>query len=136
MTDPKPRKHCSRCGESKTLNQFYRHPSGVNGYDARCKMCARAAVKENRELKAEVYRERERERYAADPEYRARKLAYCAVYQKTARGRESRRISQRVYRAWRRATGAPPFPSDRPEIVAERNRQFAARRRRGSGEKP
>jgi hypothetical protein len=122
------KKKCTECGDEKVLRAFYCHPTGKDGRTSKCKLCTRAAVKANRELKADVYRAKDREKYANDPERRAYKLAYSAAYQKTARGREARRIAQRVYRAFRKASGAPPFPSERPDAVAERNRRITARR--------
>lgn len=98
------RRTCTGCGVEKRLGDFYRHPRGKDGYGSRCKVCKRAAVAENREVKREVIREQQRRRYATDAEYRARVLARVREYVKTPQGRESRRITQRAYRAFRRAT--------------------------------
>jgi hypothetical protein len=97
------RRTCTACGVEKRLGDFYRHPSGKDGRESRCKVCKRAEIAALREVKGEVYREQQRQRYATDPEYRARKLAQARAYPKTPTGRESRRITQRAYRAFKRA---------------------------------
>lgn len=97
------RRTCTGCGVEKRLGDFYRHPSGRDGRESRCKVCKRAEIAALREAKGDVYLEQQRQRYATDPEYRARKFAQARAYPKTPTGRESRRITQRVYRAFRRA---------------------------------
>ena len=94
---------CTACNETKYLTSFYRHPTGLNGRESRCKSCRRAEIYATRELKRDVYREQQRKRYATDPEYRERKRASHRAWVKTAEGRESRRITQRAYRAFKRA---------------------------------
>jgi hypothetical protein len=122
------RKLCTGCHVEKRFSAFYRHPSGRDGYASKCKLCVRAMVAANRELKRDAENAAQRERYRTDAAFRAYRLAYHAKYRKTAAGLESRRVSQRIYRAWRKATGAQPWPSDRPEAVRERNRRYAERR--------
>jgi hypothetical protein len=46
-------KTCSRCGEPKPLDDFYKQVGGAQGRRSRCKSC---------------YKELERESYAKDPE--------------------------------------------------------------------
>jgi hypothetical protein len=113
------RKTCTGCGKTKSLTSFYCHPTGKGGRGSKCKLCTREMVNANRELKGDVYREKSREREQR-PERIAYKRAYHRRYVKTARGRESRRITQRAYRATRRAASAPRFPSDLPAAIAGR----------------
>jgi hypothetical protein len=125
---PSRRKTCTHCNVEKGLQWFYPHKSGKYSRSSKCKVCTRKIVYANRELKADLYRERARARYANNPELKAKRAAYYRDYIKTERGRTSRRITQRVYRAFRKAAGLPPLPSDRPEAIAERNRRGTARR--------
>lgn len=97
------RKVCAACGVEKRLGDFYRNRLAKDGHEGKCKACRRAYMSEYREANAEAAREQQRRRYATDPEYRAHKLAYVREYVKTERGRESRRITQRIYRAFQRA---------------------------------
>lgn len=86
------RKSCRQCGEVKALRGFYRHPSYADGHMNTCKACKIAEVAENRELKAEQYRETKR-RWAARPENVAKRKAYA----QTERGREVHRAVCRRY---------------------------------------
>lgn len=97
------RRTCTCCGVEKRLGDFYRHARGPAGRETQCKVCRRRKVYENRELKRDVYCERARARYASDPEYRARKRASWLAWVRTPQGRESRRITQRAARAFKRA---------------------------------
>lgn len=97
------RKTCTSCGIEKRLGDFYKHKTGKHGRESRCKICKRAEVAENRELKRDMLRAQQRLRYATDADYRARVLARVRAYVKTPKGRESRRITQRAYRAFLRA---------------------------------
>ena len=121
------KKRCTGCGVEKALKGFYRHPSGKDGLAPKCKLCTRAMVRANREAKAEYYRAKSREA-EAQPARRAYKRAYHSVYVKTAAGRDSRRRTQRAYRAFRRATGQPRFPSELPAAVAARRQRCEQRR--------
>lgn len=101
------RRTCTACGVEKRLGDFYRHPSGKDGHESRCKVCRRREANELREMKGDLYRERARARYATDAEYRRRKLASQRAWVKTPEGRESRRLTQRAYRAIQRAEQHP-----------------------------
>lgn len=66
---------CSICEESKGLDHFYDHPAGKHGKLNRCKPCHRAAIKKNREEKADYYRDYEKHR-GMQPHRVAQRLAY------------------------------------------------------------
>lgn len=87
------RKACRTCGEVLTLRHFYRHPSYRDGRMNDCKRCKVKAVTENRELKADYYRERKRE-IDARVHHVARRRAYNA----SERGRQVHRaVCRRAY---------------------------------------
>jgi hypothetical protein len=85
-------KRCKDCGEVLSLRNFYKHPTYRDGYMNSCRSCKNKAVRENYELKAEVYRERKR-RIDATPKYREMRSAY----QRSERGREVHRAACRRY---------------------------------------
>lgn len=119
-------KTCIHCGIFKDLRQFYVAKSNKDGRDNRCKLCCRAVSARRREERREEVSAYFRARYK-DPVVSAARMAYHKAYLKTERGRASRRVTQRIYRAYRRAIGAQPFPSERPEAVtARRNRGLTA----------
>lgn len=118
------KKCCRVCGAVKALKGFYIERHGRHA--SMCKLCRRAQVAQWRQTTLETRRDKDRQR-DAQPERRAYKREYLQRYLKTARGRESRRVAQRVYRAWRKAQGLPPFPSDRPEAIAARRERMAQR---------
>lgn len=80
------RKVCKQCKTEKGLRCFYRHPHYADGHENICKVCKRANVRENAELKFEYYRERKRI-WAARPENRAKRKAYA----RSERGKEVKR---------------------------------------------
>lgn len=45
-------KKCTRCGVTKSLDQFHDHPTGTGGKNSRCKACACRAATESRLKKA------------------------------------------------------------------------------------
>lgn len=116
MTRGKP---CRECGVWKPLAGFYRHPSTRDGRENICKVCKRVYEAERRVLKAPEIRAYRAE-YERRPERIAARNARFRAYIKTPRGRESRRLTQRAYRAFKRATGSPRAPADPPGSGARR----------------
>lgn len=96
-------KPCRTCGRILSLGQFYRHPGTSDGRLSDCKACKRAYEAEQRQLKAESIRAYRRA-YEQRPERIASRTARHAAWIKTDAGRESRRITQRAYRAMKRLT--------------------------------
>jgi hypothetical protein len=87
-------KVCKQCGEEKSIRCFYRHPSYADGRLRVCKVCHKANVAENRELKYEYYRAAKRA-WSARPENVAKRRAYA----KSPRGRK---VHDGCNRRWRR----------------------------------
>ncbi|HDY89247.1 MAG TPA: hypothetical protein ENH82_14165 [bacterium] len=69
-------KTCFKCGESKELSEFYRHPKMVDGYLGKCKQCTRKDVKDNRDKNLERYRAYDRYRYETQPQRKQALLEY------------------------------------------------------------
>jgi 5-methylcytosine-specific restriction endonuclease McrA len=76
-------KRCTKCGETKDLNEFYPDPRYKGGYTTWCKPCSKAYRAEHHQKNAEQRHARcnarSRERWANDPEYRKRKNAQKAA---------------------------------------------------------
>src|SRR5262249_22980488 len=53
-------KQCFRCGQSKPLDQFYRHPRMGDGHLGKCRLCTRRDVRDNRALRRQQYLEYDR----------------------------------------------------------------------------
>ena len=53
-------KQCFKCGESKPLSAFYKHPRMADGHVNKCIACNRKDVNENRQLKLDYYQEYDR----------------------------------------------------------------------------
>jgi hypothetical protein len=60
------RKDCIKCGESKSMDDFYRHQAMADGHLNKCKGCCRAAAIANRMARIDYYREYDRERFGTE----------------------------------------------------------------------
>lgn len=80
------RKVCKQCNAEKDLRQFCRHSHYADGHENICKVCKRANVKENAELKFEYYRAKKRI-WSSRPENIAKRKAYA----RSERGKEVKR---------------------------------------------
>lgn len=50
-------KKCFKCGETKPLSAFYKHPKMPDGHVNKCKECNKSDVRNNRASKLEYYRD-------------------------------------------------------------------------------
>jgi len=102
-------KHCSNCGQTKTLSEFYRNKTKKGGLTGYCKQCCRASsvryAAENAEIirirKAKYRAENVEEEKARHAKYRAenpeREQAYQAKYR--AENSEKRQVYHAKYRS-------------------------------------
>lgn len=92
------RKCCVGCGAEKVVSRrnFYRCKYGADGYRSKCIDCVRRDVYENRALKADYYRAYYRRR-----NQEAARRAATAAWKKTPAGRESSRLSNRIYETFK-----------------------------------
>lgn len=81
---------CRVCGDQKKASDFYPAQLRKCGTVGECSECTRRRVKDNRERRAEYYREYDAERYQKDPRVRQRHRKY----QSTDRGKASMRRSR------------------------------------------
>lgn len=56
-------KTCFKCGESKPLTEFYKHPQMADGHLGKCKTCAKVDVSGNYKTRKPQYQAYERERF-------------------------------------------------------------------------
>jgi len=91
-------KECKKCGATKALDDFYRHPGNRDGRQGKCKECAKAAVRANYRKRRNAKREYERARQQK-PERRRKKLEYQRQYRE--RYPEKTRARARVWKAIR-----------------------------------
>lgn len=57
-------KTCFKCGESKSLDDFYRHKETADGYLNKCKICTKLDVRQNYDARHDYYSEYHRQRRA------------------------------------------------------------------------
>jgi len=79
-------KVCFGCGESKPLNEFYKHKEMADGHLNKCKECTKDDVISNRAKHIDKYREYDRKRDMSPSRVAARKK-----YIQTEKGKEAHR---------------------------------------------
>ncbi len=72
-------KRCFKCGETKPLSLFYKHPRMSDGHVNKCKECNKKDVRENRVDKNDYYTEYDKGR-ANNPERHEWRLEYNRSY--------------------------------------------------------
>ena len=75
---------CFKCGEVKSLSDFYKHPMMANGHVGKCKECNKSDVRENRVKKIDYYTKYEKGRAMLPHRIKARNK-----YIKTESGKEA-----------------------------------------------
>lgn len=103
---------CTKCGEKKGREEFYKDIKKSSGLQSRCKECAKAWQRNNRSTRREWER-----RHAEKPGVRERKAAQA---------RDRRRENPERYRAYQRKLYAQD-----PKSFLERSRQYSIKRRFG-----
>jgi formylmethanofuran dehydrogenase subunit E len=85
-------KRCFKCGETKPLDQFYRHNQMADGHLSKCKDCTKADVIAHRERNLEKVKAYDRQRSNLPHRVAARR-----AYQKTDRFRDATRKAKAVW---------------------------------------
>lgn len=86
-------KACSKCGTVKPLDEFQKKAGRSDGRRSECKACSKLYKLKN----ADRIRERERDRYRSDAEWRERKIANSK--RSVASRRDEVREYQRIYQS-------------------------------------
>ena len=89
---------CTKCGERKPVDGFYRDPFHASGHRSECKACTAAAHRARRAKG--LLRESERLRYHANPKVRAKVATQTAKWK--ARNKEKLRAHAEVEKALRK----------------------------------
>jgi ribosomal protein S27AE len=84
-------KTCFKCGQLKTLDNFYRHPAMGDGHLGKCKDCTRRDVADNYRKRIDHYRKYERERFN-----RPERKAAVSIYQRVRKLRHPEKYAARV----------------------------------------
>lgn len=98
------RQRCVGClvVKAHTLRNFYACPTGKYGLRIKCKECVRKDIYENRALKADHYNA-----YFQRRNREPQRLAYKRAWNKSPKGRASKRLSNRIYTAFKAAELRP-----------------------------
>lgn len=118
MSDPTT-KRCSRCGDVKPLDAFYRHPYGLLGRQSHCIVCRKVLLAE-RQMAAPG-------RYAAvQATHYQRLVAWKRAHPDRVRENDARfRAANRE----RRRAASSAWARANPDTVAERNARYRARKK-------
>ena len=130
-------KECSKCRESKSLNEFHRNSSHSSGYVAKCKACMALYYQENKEriskLQKKYYQENKESHNAWCKEYRSTRKEW---YREIKREWVSKNIDKVRSAARARYAANPQHYRDvRKEWIAENREAYLARRREYSRSK-
>lgn len=73
------KKKCFKCGEEKSINEFYKHPRMSDGHLGKCKSCSKKDVRLNYCKNIDQYKEYDRKRMD-DPKRMKKRRMYSAKY--------------------------------------------------------
>ena len=90
-------KTCTRCGETKALDEFHNRKDAKDGKNSHCKTCARVIKRAYLDANREIHRERRRIYYWANRDReRSQGSAYQAANPEKSRIREQRRRARKA----------------------------------------
>jgi hypothetical protein len=119
-------KPCFKCGETKSLDDFYVHPRMADGYLNKCKACTKRDVAARAKREPEKLREYEARRYLSPARKKAigaardvakkRDPVRFAEYQRSYYERHARRLRiQKKQEPAKKATGNARYDAANPE---------------------